>query len=65
MPVKAVKKGDRFRVVESDTGRIAKNKAGSAIDGGGHSSKGKASKQASAVNISQARKQGARIPKRK
>lgn len=50
MPVKAVKRGKKFRVVEASTGRIAKNAAGTAVDGGGHSSQGRASSQARAVN---------------
>jgi len=50
MPVKVKKSGDKFRVVEASTGKIAKNKGGTAVDGGGHSSKGKASAQARAIN---------------
>ncbi len=63
MPVKVVKRGGKFRVVESDTGRIAKNKKGTAV-GKGSSSRAKAQAQASAINISQARKRGARIPRK-
>jgi len=65
MPVRAAKRGKKFRVIESGTGKIAKNKAGTALDGGGHPSLAKAKGQASAVNISQARKRGAKIPKRR
>ncbi len=65
MPVTTAKREDKFRVVESDTGRIAKNRGGKALDGGGHGSKDKAQKQASAVNISQARQRGMKIPRRK
>jgi len=61
MPLKVSKRGDKFRVVEADTGHIAKNQAGTALDGGGKKSKSAAQKQASAVNISQARKRGARF----
>jgi len=64
MPVIIKKRGDRFRIVEKNTGKIAKNKAGTALDGGGHKSKAAADKQRSAVNISQARKRGAKIPKK-
>lgn len=64
MPVKVAKRGDKFRLVESDTGRIAKNKANTPIDGGGKKSKSSVQKQASAVNISQARQRGAKIPKK-
>lgn len=63
MPLTVKKRGDKFRVVETDTGRIAKNAAGSALDGGGKKSKTAVLKQAQAVNISQARKRGAKIPK--
>jgi hypothetical protein len=52
MPVKVVKRGDKFRVIESETGRIAKNSSGSAIDGGGFKSKTRAGSQARAVNAS-------------
>ena len=50
MPVKTVKRGKKFRVVEAATGKIAKNKSGTAIDGGGHLSKGMSNRQARAVN---------------
>lgn len=63
MPVKVAKRGDRFRVVEMD-GKIAKNQAGTALDGGGKKSKAAAQRQVSAVNISQARKRGHKIPRK-
>lgn len=65
MPLKTVKRGDKYRVIETETGRIAKNAAGTSLDGGGHASENSAKKQASAVNINQARKRGAKIPKKK
>jgi hypothetical protein len=49
MPVKVSKRG-KYRVVDATTGKIAKNAAGTAIDGGGFASKNKASQQARAVN---------------
>ena len=52
MPVKAVKKGDKWRVIDADTGRIAKNQGGTAIDGGGHTTRKKAIDQVRAVNRS-------------
>lgn len=58
MPVKTKKRGKKYRLIESDTGRIAKNAAGTAIDGGGHSSKAKSDRQAAAVNSNIARKRG-------
>lgn len=50
MPVKTSKRGGKYRVVEATTGRIAKNKGGTAADGGGHSSPGKARAQVGAIN---------------
>lgn len=50
MPVKVAKKGDKFRIIEAATGAIAKNNSGTALDGGGHSSKLDASRQAAAIN---------------
>lgn len=65
MPLTVRKRGEKYRVVEKDTGKIAKNAAGTALDGGGKKSKAAVEKQAQAVNISQARKRGAKIPKKK
>ena len=62
MPLTVKKIKDKFRVVEIKTGKIAKNAAGTAIDGGGHSSEASAKKQMAAVNISQARERGNYIP---
>lgn len=50
MPVMAKKVGGKYRVVEAATGKIAKNKAGTPVDGGGSSAEG-ARKQAAAINI--------------
>lgn len=50
MPVKPAFRRGKYRVVEADTGRIAKNKAGTAIDGGGHASQAGAIAQVGAVN---------------
>lgn len=49
MPVTVQKKGGKFRVVEGG-GSVAKNLSGTAVDGGGHGSKAKASAQARAIN---------------
>ena len=53
MPNKARKRGKKWRVMhDTPKGpRLTKNKAGTAIDGGGHSSKKAAQKQATASNI--------------
>lgn len=50
MPVKAAKRGDKWRVVEAKSGKIAKSKRGNARDSGGHGSKSKAQAQARAIN---------------
>lgn len=50
MPVKIVKRGNKFRVVEAATGRIAKTATNKARDGGGHEAKAKAQRQARAIN---------------
>ena len=55
MPVVARFMKDKYRVVESDTGRIAKNQKGTALDGGGHTLKSDADKQARAINASKKR----------
>ena len=52
MPVKVEKRGIQYRVVESIGHKIAKNKNGSSLDGGGHLTKDKAIKQVQAINIS-------------
>ena len=51
MPVKVKKVGKKYRIVESATGKIAKNKSGGALDGGGHASHTKATSQVYAVNM--------------
>lgn len=50
MPATVAKRGQKYRVVEARTGKIVKNAAGTAVDGGGHASRGKAAAQARAVN---------------
>ncbi len=50
MPVTVAKRGSKFRVVEN--GKIAKNKGGTSIDGGGHVTRNGAVRQARAVNAS-------------
>ena len=51
MPVKVKRLDGKFRVVEAD-GSIATNRAGTALDGGGHTTKTKAIMQVGAVNSS-------------
>ncbi len=50
MPVKVEKQGNKFRVIESDSGAIALNAAGTPVDGGGHNTEEEAEKQAVAIN---------------
>ena len=52
MPVCVEKRGEKWRVVECDSRKIAKNASGTAADGGGHSSSSKAMSQARAINAS-------------
>ncbi len=52
MPVKSAQRGNKVRIVEADSGRIARNKAGTPMDGGGHSTKSEAARQVRAVNRS-------------
>ena len=52
MPVCVEKRGSKWRVVECDSRSVAKNRAGTALDGGGHSGPTMAKRQARAVNTS-------------
>jgi hypothetical protein len=49
--VRKQRQGDKivYRVIKSDSGEIAKNGAGTAVDGGGHASKDKAAAQVRAL----------------
>jgi len=64
MPVTVKKVGGAYRVVEKATGKIV-TRGGKPVDGGGHLTAQGAQEQASAINISQARKRGHHIPKKK
>lgn len=50
MPVKCVKKGDKFRVVESESGDVSKTTQGTPRDGGGHDTREECQSQANAIN---------------
>lgn len=54
MPVHTDKKGDKWRILDPD-GSITKNNAGTAVDGGGHESKGDALSQVQAINLNMRR----------
>ena len=49
MPAKVIKRGNKFRVIEADTGKLVRRK-GTPVDGGGHASRDKAQRQSNAVN---------------
>lgn len=57
MPAAVRKQGDLYRVINSDTGRLEINAAGTQVDGGGHRSQAAAARQARAINASKSRKQ--------
>lgn len=59
MPVKVQKRAGKFRVVEATTGRISM-RGGTAVDGGGHSSRSRATKQIQAINANTQRSSGVR-----
>lgn len=50
MPATVKKVGKKWRVVEAGNGRIVKNRAGTAADGGGHRTREEALRQARAIN---------------
>lgn len=63
MPLIVRKRGDKYRILESDTNRLARGRTGKALDRGGSRSSTSLRKQAAAINIAQARKRGHEIPK--
>ncbi len=52
MPYKIAKRGKKFRILDQN-GRIAKNRAGTAMDGGGHNTERGAKRQVNAVSMSE------------
>ena len=55
MPVVVRKRGGKFRVVESGSGKVAKTAGGGSADGGGHTTEARAERQARAINASLSR----------
>ena len=55
MPATVVKVGEKYRVVEADTGAIVRNDKGAPVDGGGHDTRQEALDQARAINASKKR----------
>ncbi len=52
MPVTIAKRGDKYRIMEADKRHIAKNRSGTALDGGGHRARKSAERQMRAINRS-------------
>lgn len=50
MPVCVRKINDRWRLIECDTGNIARNRNNKPIDGGGHRTESAARRQQTAIN---------------
>ena len=50
MPVMTRKLRGKFRLIESESGKLARNEKGTPIDGGGSQDKAKVDRQARAVN---------------
>ena len=63
MPVKVPKQGKLFRVIDVDTSKLARNAVGTPVSKGAKT-RAAARRQASAINIEQARKRGAKIPRK-
>lgn len=57
MPVRVAKRRGKFRIVEQG-GRILKSVHGRPMDGGGHTAKSKAARQAGYINESMDQKRG-------
>ena len=60
MPVRTKRIGDKLRLIESETGRIAKTKSGKPRDGGGGTDES-VRRQARAINMSMKGKKGKRF----
>jgi hypothetical protein len=65
MPLIVRKRGEKYRILERDSGRIARGPTGKALDHGGSRSASSLRAQAAAINIAQARKRGHEIPRPK
>jgi hypothetical protein len=63
MPLVVRRRGDKYRILERDSGRIARGRTGKVLDQGGSRSAEALEKQAAAINIAQARKRGHKIPR--
>lgn len=50
MPVEAKRIDGKWRVIETDTGKLCRNEKGTPCDGGGHNTEKRAKAQATAIN---------------
>lgn len=62
MPYRVERRDNKFRLVRADTGQIATNASGTALDGGGHATRQEAEAQQRAVESHENKK--LRIEKR-
>lgn len=56
MPYTVRKISGKYRIMKEGSGKVAKNKGGTAMDGGGHGSPGQAYAQIKAVEMSEKRR---------
>ena len=56
MPVTIKKRGDRYRIVEEDGGKLVMSRGGKPVDGGGHVRKRRAGAQVAAINMNMSSK---------
>ena len=52
MPVRVIKRGAKYRIIDVATGKLTKRKGGKSVDGRGHATRAKAKLQAAAINLS-------------
>ncbi len=56
MPYNVKKVGGKYRIFKAGSGKVAKNKGGTAMDGGGHDTPAAAHAQIKAVEMSEKRR---------
>lgn len=62
MPYIIKKRGDKFRIIDKNTGKVARRSTGKPVDGGGKKTKSAVMPQMQAMNIEYAKERGAKIP---
>ena len=55
MPVKVVKRGNKYRIVEISNDRIVRRRGGTAVDGGGKATRADAERIARAINANESK----------